>query len=77
MLFPPPGDLLDPGTKPLSAESPADRQADSLPLVSLGKIPGFKRKYEHIKESKILKMNQIKLLEIKNVTSEMKNSLDD
>ena len=53
LLFPPPGDLLDPGTKPLSAESPADRQADSLPLVSLGKIPGFKRKYEHIKESKI------------------------
>ena len=35
--FPPPGDLPDPGIKPISLASPA-LQADSLPLVPPGKL---------------------------------------
>ena len=35
LLFPPPGDLLDPGIKPASPVSPA-LQADSLPIEPPG-----------------------------------------
>ena len=39
-LCPPPGDLPNPGTEPISLKSP-DWQVDSLPLVSPGKPKGL------------------------------------
>ena len=38
--FPPPADLSDPGTEPVSPASPA-LEADSLPAEPLGKIAHF------------------------------------
>ena len=40
LLFPPPGDLPDPGIEPTSSVSPA-LQADSLPLSHQGRFPGY------------------------------------